>query len=292
MKGEPLVVGLKKDQPDALTFAVEWALAHHVGVRVVHCVDPVSDWSDPSLSDLRWLGSEQDILESAQRFIAGIDRELAVDYVLAPGPVEEYLGAEARKASMIVVGHDEQRWLDRLFEGHTAEELATHVDVPLAIVPEGGLPAESSRIVVAIDGRTAAVGPLRFAFDEASRRCKPLHIVHAAPVGTMFTKSVSLRAGMAEVLAGWSELYPDVAVQRHLVFDESDEGWRLLSEGAGLLVVGRSQAGALPILDRHPVLVHLARTTRCPTVVVSDTWDPTDLRARTPFAHLDLSAIS
>jgi nucleotide-binding universal stress UspA family protein len=170
---------------------------------------------------------------------------------------------------MLVVGVDAASWSGPLFGGSVTERLITHSDIPVAIVPERTWPDEiSGPVFVAIDARTPAAGPLRFAFTEASRTARELHVAHVIPEMTTYEQAQPRRIDVSEVLAGWSEEFPDVTIKHRFFFDDADDGCVRASEEASLLVLGRRKTK----IFGHPILGEIAKSVHCPCVVVPDEW--------------------
>jgi len=273
MTTKPVVVGIQGDQPLALQFAAENAAARGVGLRVVHCVDPMIAGEFSTVSDGVRSVPGEGVLDQAKEFLSGVQPETPTEYVLSVRGAYGELFDEAERASLIVVGTDPAATLDRFFGGRVTEHLLKRADVPVAVVPEGHAPADpKGAVFVALDAKTSATGPLRFAFEEAQRRDLRLHIAHVAPADTAPPEVEALRAEISEILAGWSERYPDVMVTRLLVFDEPDEGIMRASVEADLLVLGRSSGTLIPRPFAHPVLAEIARHAHCPCVVVPNEW--------------------
>lgn len=271
MNTKPVVVGIQGEQPFALRFAADTAAAWGVGLRVVHCVDPVIAGEFSVMSDGVRPVPGEGVLNRAKETLAGMLPESAVEYVLSVRGAYGELFDEAERASLIVVGTDPAATLDRFFGGHVTEHLLKHADVPVAVVPEGGSPADpQGAVFVALDAKGSATAALRFAFEEAQRRDGRLHVVHVGPVNTSPAETEALRADISEILAGWSEQYPDVIVTQRLLFDEPERGVIRAGAESDLLVLGRSDGTHLPALFAHPVLKELARHTHGPCVVVPD----------------------
>lgn len=271
MNTKPVVVGIQGEQPLALLFAAETAAAWGVGLRVVHCVDPVVAGEFSAVSDGTRPVPGEGLLDYAKGVIAGTLPESAVDYVLSVRGAYGELFDEAERASMIVVGTDPASTLQRLFGGRVTEHLVKKADVPVAVVPEGGSPADpTGTVFVALDAKGPATAALRFAFDEAQRRDRRLHVAHVAPEDATPAGTEELRAEVAEILAGWSEQYPDVVVTTRIVYDEPDDGVIRTGAESDLLVLGRSKGSHLPSLFTHPVLTEIARHAHSPCVVVPD----------------------
>jgi nucleotide-binding universal stress UspA family protein len=270
---KPVVVGIEGDQPLALRFAAETARTRGVGLRVVHCVDPQVAGEFSVVSDgVRPVPGEE-VLDRARGFLAGLLPDSAVEYVLSVRGPHGELYDEAERGSLIVVGTDPAARIDRVFSGHVTERLIKHADVPVAVVPEDRSPSDSKGTVfLAVDAKGPANGPLRFAFEEAQRRDRRLHVAHVAPAGAGPDDIEVLRAEVSEILAGWTGEYPEVIVARWLIFDEPDTGVLRASAEADVLVLGRSNSTSIPRPFAHRVLTEIARHTHCPTVIVPDEW--------------------
>jgi nucleotide-binding universal stress UspA family protein len=275
MSSEPVVVGVEDKQPVVLEFAVKAAVARGATLRVVHCAEPLITGDVMAASDTTWAVAGQGVLDDARDVVAGLHPKPHTEYVLTSGEPGRALRDEAEKAALLVVGTDSPSRMERFFDGAVAAHVAKHSAAPVAIVPERTWPSDDTGagVFVALDALTLARGPLRFAFVEASRRDRQLHVVHVVPVGTKVDETPAIRAQISEILAGWSEEFPDVTVTRRLAFDYAEEGCLRASEEADLLVVGRQDDEFLGLsLLRHPVLTQIARRAHCPCVVVPDEW--------------------
>jgi len=272
MEIKPIVVGIEDNQPSAVRFAAEAAAQRGAELRVVHCLegtDDLSPWDDnddDSLDLEPTVG--QDVLDAAQELIEAMPSPPRTQYLLGAGSPYETLLTEASQASLVVVGTDSVGRMDRFFDGTVTEYLVKHAPIPVAIVPEQSWPlSPGAGVVLALDTRAMASGPIHFAFEEANRRDAELHVTHVAPPGMTSFETSSLRTEIAEILAGWPQRYPRVKLTRGLTHGSPDEGCIGESAGAELLVLGRGN-GRL----RHPVLTQLARRAQCPCIVVPETW--------------------
>lgn len=274
MNQNVVVVGVKEKQPTALRFAAQAAIDQHTNLRIVHCLDirTAADFVSVPFKTFppeSWRAAGEAVIEQARTFVKELKPHPDVELVVADGRPFQTLRDEAAGASVMVVGADAAHRLGQLFDGGIAARLISHSDIPIAVVPERPWPEEiTGPIMVAIDTRSPAEGPLRFAFTEASRTRKELHVLHVIPEADMFFRSQSHKLAVSEVLAGWSEEFPDVAVRHRFFFDEADDGCVRASEEASLLVVGRRKTQ----IFGHPVLGEIARRTHCPCVVVPDEW--------------------
>lgn len=275
MNQNVVVIGVKEKQPTALRFAAQAAVDRGTNLRIVHCLDirTAADFvSVPhnAFPPESWRSAGEAVIEEARAFVKELDLCPGVELAVAEGRPFPTLRDEAAYASLLVVGVDEAAWFGPLFGGSVTDRLISHAACPVAVVPEQAWPDEATGpIFVAIDARTPAAGPLRFAFEQADRSSHELHVAHVIPEQDMFRgRSHSHKIDLSEVLAGWSEEYPDVTVKRRFFFDEAAEGCVRVSEEARLLVVGRRKTQIVG----HPVLTEIARRVHCPCVVVPDEW--------------------
>ncbi|MFL6091009.1 MAG: universal stress protein [Aeromicrobium sp.] len=269
-----VVVGIKHKQPTALTFAAKAAVQRRGKLRIVHCLDirTAADFVSVPYNTLppeSWRVAGETLVEDARNVVGELDPSPDVEDVLADGLPVPTLRDESADAAMLVVGLDAAAWFGPLFGDSVTERLITHSAIPVAVVPERPWPdAINGPIFVAIDARTPAAGPLRFAFAEASRTSAELHVAHVVADSDLFHESQAHGVDVSEVLAGWSEEFPDVAVRHRYFFDEAGEGCVRASEEASLLVLGCRKTQ----IFGHPVLSEIARRVHCPAVVVPDGW--------------------
>jgi nucleotide-binding universal stress UspA family protein len=267
-----VVVGIESIQPMALKFAAKAAVAHGVGLRVIHCATAPAVGEFVTVPNDVWQSAGRSLLDDASDILGDSISPDDVEYELLEDlPFSTLLDEANSGAPMVVVGVDTTGWFEDLLDGSVAHRLATHSPVPVAVVPERPWTAvDAGDVFVAIDGRSPATGPLRFAFEEADQRRVGLQVLHVVPEDDMFYRSMSHRVQVAEVLAGWSEEFPDVRVTRRQFFDEADEGTIRASEEAALLVLGRRSENGLARLLGHPVLAEVTRRVQCPCVIVPD----------------------
>jgi len=272
----PVVVGIEDKQPTALRLALSEAHRKGTGLRVVHSagistqaqVHATAGYAGAGFfEELREAG--QKVLDDARHFIGQEITPVAVTYVLTTDAPIEALEAEAREASVLVVGADELSWPDRLLGGAIASHVALHGACPVVVVPERAYPTPlTGGVVIALDGDTSARGPLEFAFEQAHARDDVLHVLHATPPATTRADAEAIRANVAEILAGWSERYPDVRVLLSFPVDEVSEACARATQRSELVVVGRPHRHALPMALARPLASELLKQARCPVAVV------------------------
>ena len=156
-------------------------------------------------------------------------------------------------ADMVVVGNPAHHELLRMSWPSTGVTLARGAHCPVAIVRDGARTRPSALpVVVGIDGSPASESAVATAFDEASTRGVDLLALYVAAddstielAGTTLAPDTSGQEVLAERLAGWAEISPDVRVRPLVTW--GDPVRRLLEEAetAQLVVVGSHGRTAL-----------------------------------------------
>jgi nucleotide-binding universal stress UspA family protein len=273
--GRPVVVGLRGPQLGLLDFADGLAGVLDRPLRVIHAweVPPAAAYAsivvDGSLEeDLSSAG--QEVLDGAETHLGQAAAASATSFELVRGWAPAVLGAESHEATAVVVGTDDVDWLDRLTGEAVTNFLCLHARGPVVVVPPTVSSFTVDEVVACVDGRTAATGPLRFAFQLADRAEVPLRVLHVTRHLDEPQELESARLRLAEVLAGWSQTYPDLRVTPELVQgdDAADAILGAASEGS-LLVAGQPHGGALRRW-RAPVVRDLEGAGRFPVAVVPD----------------------
>ncbi|RSM44820.1 universal stress protein [Amycolatopsis balhimycina DSM 5908] len=177
--------------------------------------------------------------------------------------------AKSRRAALLVVG---DRGLGRV------AGLTAHADCPVVVV-RGEQPSESDGpVVVGVDGSQSGEAALEFAFRTADLREALLIAVHAWTDSALDAGLVPLLSWddvetaehplLAEWLAGWSEKYPDVVVQRVVVRDRPAHAVieQATAAAARLVVVGSH--GRTGVTARGSVSHAVLHHAPCPVAVV------------------------
>ena len=269
----PVVVAVADKQPSALRFAVNEALSCGASLRVVYAygVPPRASQAIPVeasiIDELRRLG--QSVLDEARQWVDELRTAPGVEYVLSGHTPLDSLMLEATKARCLVVGADDVPWYDRLLRTKVAGYLAMHAPCPVIVVPELEFPTgPEGEVVLTLDGVTPASGPLHFAFDEANARDCLLHVLHATPPGTLSSDAEASRASVSELIAGWRESYPDVAVLEANVVGDTIAVIDRATQSAELVVIGRPHSHLIPLALVRPVASEVLRKAQCPVAVV------------------------
>lgn len=288
----PVVVGIDGSAvaKHATAWAAREAARHGTRLRIVYAdVTAV-----PLLSELPWLREPKAhsvaVRTEVQRWLTvaiDIATDIAPDVAIetdsrAGGPATVLI-EESKEAQLLVVGDRGFGGFTGLLAGSTAVALAAHGHCPTAVVRGADIADESkiegTPVVAGVDGTRASAPVLAFAFDSAAWRGVPLHAVHTwhtfgvdarwLPTGR---DSDEHRANeervLSEALAGWSEQYPDVEVQRFVETGSPTVELLDRAKTAQLVVVGsRGRGGFRGMLlgSTSQALIHHAA---CPVVVM------------------------
>lgn len=267
-----VVVGVVDKQPSVLRFAAREARLAGARLQVVNAVGPAVEVAAvyPELGILKSLrDGGQHVLDDARKLVTDELDVAEAEFILADGIPTEVLMQAAAGARMLVVGADDVPWYNRLIRTRVAGHLAMHARCPVVVVPEVEYPHfMEGDVVVTVDGATSADGPLRFAFEQADARCGVLHVLHAVPPATLPSDVADLRANMSEVLAGWREAFPDVAVMDAFAVGDPKDVVARATRGAELVVVGRPHGREMPFALLRPLATDVLRKANCPVAVV------------------------
>ncbi len=284
----PIAVGVD-GSPDGLR-AVEFAAkeAHASGheVRLIHAYH-VTAGLNPMLPLYGVEGMRENgvnALRAAQRRLQAVAPEVKVEHLLVASSPAAALVEASTTATLVVVGRRALHGLGRLLSGSTTTTVTARSRCPVVSVPVSWPGTQTvDRVVVGVDGSANGRAALAYAFGAASRRGASLTAVRAWDVPSRWYPDhydverhatdwlARVRLALAEDLAGWSERFPDVAVER--AFERSSSPAEALvrrSQGASIVVVGARGLGGVPGLDlgwtARGVLAHAT----CPAVVVHD----------------------
>ncbi|MGI5132834.1 universal stress protein [Pseudonocardia sp. CA-107938] len=288
MRAQPgsraIVVGV--DGSDIALRAVRWAAREarrrRAPLRLVLAFTQVADYvvGHPALGRRTWdllLDRARQSLRAAAIAARRVEPAVSVMEELVIGFPTQVLVDESRAATLVVVGEQGTGGFTAALTGSVAVSVAAHAACPVVVVRgQQGTDTTGLPVVVGIDGTPVSEAALAFAFDAADRLRAPLVAVHtcadpAVTVEPTFHDRETFeaeRALLAERLAGWSEKYPDVRVQRVVTTAEPAQQLIQQSRVAQLVVVGSRGHGefaGLVLGSVSNVVVHRAA---CPVVVV------------------------
>lgn len=261
-----IVVGVDGSAPSdaALRWAAREAAMRKVDLTLLHVMTPAVDVWGPGYAmaplPLNYVEAQEEaghrILENARRIIDSViptgERVQAHSELVFASPVPSLIDA-TKDAQMVVVGcRGQGAWRRGLF-GSVSTGLIHHAHCPVAVIHDAADAQTQSGgpVVVGIDGSPASELATAIAFDEASWRGVDLVAIHAwldtdtpaIPRSAWPDYQPEAEERLAERIAGWGDRYPDVAVQRRVVFDQPARHLLDAAESAQLLVVGSHGRG-------------------------------------------------
>jgi nucleotide-binding universal stress UspA family protein len=206
---------------------------------------------------------------------------VAVERQVAAGSPIEVLGTESRYALLLVLGDRGLSRVEGLLVGSVAVAMATRAACPVVVVRDGGQDVRAvsaGPVVVGVDGSSTSEAATGFAFEAAAARGVPLVAVHtwwdlvASPALAALLDIDAIQADerrrLAQLLAGWSEKYPEVRVEQSVSRDHPAQALIRLSARARLLVVGSRGRGELAGLVLGSVSHAVVHRARCPVAIV------------------------
>lgn len=249
-KAGPIVVGVDGSEQSryAVRWAAEFAARHRVPLVLVCAVDVPVD-SGPSLTgphfDLEALRRQgEEIVASAAAEASVVTApiaEVTISSEVVLGAARATLRHRSDSARLIVVGSRGLGAFRGTLLGSVSSSIAGHAGCAVAVIPESAVPPDGP-VVVGIDGTARSMEALAIAFDEAARRGVVLRAVHAwsefARSQSPTTLRTAAEARLAESLAGFAEMYPDVEVGRIVVEDRPADAILAAASRAQLAVVG------------------------------------------------------
>jgi nucleotide-binding universal stress UspA family protein len=274
---------------DALDWAAAEAAARQCELGVVHefawplCVD--------SFGVLHARVYDPDTVEAAEHLVLEAVRrahlvapDLGVRTHLQAGAPASGICPDAGDGALVVLGREQRAGA---FGRSMPQRVLRRASDTVAVVglssPEVGSGRAVARVVVGIDDPRDSAPVLGFAFRAARRRGLGITVLHVwsprghsefdalgdEPPGSEFAKRRQLDA----IMPGWSDVFPDVDVKRRLVRGPVGPALVAESDSAALLVIGSRSHGRRWRPTLGSISKAVARSARCPVVVVRRTPD-------------------
>lgn len=265
---------------EATRWAAREAVLRDVPLRIVHamprwaCETPASG---PYADVARWMreGAESVVSEAVDQ--ARLEEPgVTVETELLPGDPRQALIKVAQGAELLVTGNHGLGGFRGLLLGSVALGVAGHTECAVAVIRKSPS-TPRGEVVVGVDGSSRGASAIAFAFAEAALRGADLRAVHAweplipqeglDPIPASPQDAADQRL-LAEVLAGWSERYPDVKLVKDVERGHPADVLRRASAQADLLVVGSRGRGGISGLILGSVSHALLHHAECPIVIV------------------------
>ncbi len=208
---------------------------------------------------------------------------LSVEALTRAADPREALIDASTTAHLLVLGSRGRGTLGSLLLGSVSAAVSAHAACPVVVCrPPAG--SGGGGVLVGADGTAQSRQVIEFAFRQASLRRSPLTVLHcywdaAAAVSGLEEATPEmldrpefgeLRAVLAESVAGFGEIFPDVTLTlsaRHGLLD------RVLASGSagwGLIVVGRHPVTSLGRALTGSIATAVLERATCPVAVVPE----------------------
>jgi nucleotide-binding universal stress UspA family protein len=264
--GHAVVVGLDRSTGGraAVEHAATLAERRHLPLRLVHAFEPsqftirpMASWAVEIEGAVRT--SAEGLVEETLSGLAHDHPELSVSSRLQPGSAVVTLLEESRSAECVVLGSRGSGDFVDLLIGSTTLHVASQAHCPVIAVqaPKAGV-APRYGVIVGVDGSADSEDAIDVAFQLATETREPLRALHAWTDPSLLGPGALLpvvhdpalvveeeRLVLAESMAGWSEKYPDVAVEQRVVRGHPVGALVEAGADASYLVVGAKGRGPL-----------------------------------------------
>ncbi|WP_181773175.1 universal stress protein [Amycolatopsis pittospori] len=289
--GLKIVVGVDGTEPgrEAARWAATIADQRGLGLLIVHALRAEQlSYGGGLAGPAPWFdvlaGEGERIIDEAVEQVRAVAPEVTVDTVMPADSPVPFLIDVSKKATMVVVGGTGRGFFGEMTIGSTASAVVSHAHCPVVVIRgrkgTANHPQEGP-VVVGVDGSPLSERAVEIAFEEASWRDTGLVAVHAwrdvtyddaFGMSRLVVQWESIedeeKRLLAQRLAGWSEKYPDVEVQRVLVRDRPRHTLLEWSAKAQLVVVGSRGHGGFTGQLLGSTSQALAHHAECPVMVV------------------------
>lgn len=281
----PVIAGVGRSE--ACRPAVEWAAGEaalrHLPLRLVHALewppgsDPQPRVDHPERTwSTHYRAAGEAVLLGAVEWALGHRPGLDVRTRLLDGSPVQCLREQGDEASLLVVGACRLSAVEDLVTpGSTGVAVAARARCPVAVVRRADPAAEGpGEVVVGVDGSPNSAEAVAFAFREAALRGARLRAVQVQPRGEwpgpggLADLADRSRAQLSEATAGWRETYPEVALDREVLFGGVVRTLVRTAAHARCLVVGSRGLGGVRGLLLGSVCQAVVHRAHCPVVVV------------------------
>ncbi|GAB4003739.1 universal stress protein [Nocardioides ultimimeridianus] len=256
---ESIVVGI--DTSELSHAVIDWAVAgarlRNVPVRIVHALDPAplvqpaglaGGYAWPAVPPEMYRASAEEALRHSEAYALSLEHALDVSTELLDGPPVPALLGTAGQHDLIAIGSRQLGSVRSAIFGSTGLGLLRAGHAPFVVVRgRTRIPADAP-VVVGVSPTEGYDDVLATAFEHAAAHQLPLRALlcwepffYAPDDRTRAMKRDAHADGerwLAEALAGWQEAYPDVKVERSLLFDYPTVALVKESVDAALVVVG------------------------------------------------------
>ena len=220
------------------------------------------------------------VADAAELVAQHLPEEWPIELCVDPGTGADALEGLSEIAALIVLQRRSISAIQRWHTGSTTNRVAAGSTCPVVVIREDyDARASHSAVVVGVDARGHAGTAVDVAFAEADLRRSHLIAVHAwqppdltsgfipADANELTELRTTAQVELAEALAGHSEIYPDVPVDRRIVNGSVVQVLMQACESAELLVVGRHGQQGVGTIALGGAARHLMKDASCPVMI-------------------------
>lgn len=223
------------------------------------------------------------IIEQAEATALKVAPGIEVSHSVVEGNPSQVLIDYSRRAKLIVLGSRGLGGIKGMVLGSVSASVASHAFCPVVVTREDTDDLDrTGPVVVGIDGSEISAKATEWAFAEASARDATLIAVHtwmdpqvqAAAAGIALTdedwkqlEEQQLET-LSERLAGFSDRYPDVTVERFVTRDRAVRALVEKAQNAQIVVVGSHGRGGFTGMVLGSTSRALLQAAPCPVMVV------------------------
>ncbi len=277
--------------PDA-TAALDWALdqARRDGrtLRLAYVFEwlTVAGWIGPGATPGMWPDEQarqqvEELVGKAAADAAAAHPDLTIRGEVLDGPPALVLEESSTAAGLLVLGSRGHGGFAGLLAGSTAVAVTAHAHCPVVVVRDGTTGgARVGHIAAGVDGSEHSLVALGFAFEQATLRRVPLHVVrawqprrehwHLTGEQARDAAIADQRAELDESLRRWQTTFPDVEVTVETAAAAPAGLLIDASRNAQLIVVGTRGHGGLRGMLLGSVSQQLIQHAHCPVAVVRE----------------------
>jgi nucleotide-binding universal stress UspA family protein len=278
----PIVVGVDGSSADdtALRWAIAEAQTRNTWVRIVRAFRKMpasgstNGYGDAPIVDTEQFYAEK-LLARAERQVKKLDPRIEVQTAALEGDAVSVFVDESARASVVVLYS--RRLTSRISAvlRSVGSGVAARTSCPAVAVREITTESATDAAVIGVDGTPQSEDLLEFGFDYASRHQLPLRAVqcwHPRPLSSITSHSktapTSINEELSDLLANWSDKYPDVVVQHKVVHEHPVAGLVAESATSRLLIVGSRGHSAFTSSLLGSVSQGVLHQAACPVAVI------------------------
>jgi len=244
-------------------------------------------------------------LDTARQQVAETHRDVGVTTEAIHGAAGRVLSNASRFAFLVVIGRSQSSPAERILTGSTVSAVLAHAIAPTIVVPPDWSPSEgtggAAELIAGVEGAASEAAVLQFAFGVASDTGAHLTVLHAnrflefahGDYPTLEEEAALIseadRRIMAESIAGWGEIYPDVQVETAFSMEGPAQALVERSKRAELVVVGARARTGFPWLHLGSTARAVALHATCPVAVIRPMASRTEDREAESDAEVSTS---